>query len=161
MKTSLLSGQARFRVMGRSRTGEVRLICLAIYRDDAVEAAQAYCQQPAADVVSVVTEKWHGLPTAGKWKLLEPYDGGFRWRRATRGFAVNNLPRSGDFVQAVIQTEKTKKGGFIAKLFDRELKGPVTNSHDCPAFAEGQLVTLRVEAVSKIGDRIQFRWLQV
>lgn len=160
MNASQLVGQARFRVMARNRSGDTRLISLAVYREDAVDVARRYCQSPPDDITAVVVEKWFGLLTEGRWKSLEPRNGGFAWRRPLQGAISSSLPRSGEMVKAVLQTAKTRKGGWVAKLADRELNGPVTNSNQCPStFACGQTVMLRVEAISQRGDRIQFRWV--
>jgi len=62
-------------------------------------------------------------------------------------------------VAGVLLSEKTRKGGWRAKLVSRELTGPITNTAEVPDSARaGQSVTLIVEAVNRKGDRIQFRW---
>ena len=69
------------------------------------------------------------------------------------------LPRTGDEVQCIFLPEKTRKGGWKAKLLQRGTEGPITNTSDVPESAKpGQMVTLRVGAISQDGKRIQFHW---
>jgi len=78
-----------------------------------------------------------------------------RWPESRPG-----LPKSGTAIPCVLLAEKTRKGGWRAKLVNRALAGPITNSADMPQSARpGQVVELRVGAVSHDGTRIQFHWL--
>jgi hypothetical protein len=71
------------------------------------------------------------------------------------------LPRAGDNVECVLLAEKTRKGGWKAKLMKRGTEGPITNTEDVPKSAKpGQAVTLRLGAISQDGKRIQFHWQQ-
>ena len=94
----------------------------------------------------------------GEWK---PVYGGFFHRFPVRDSKNGNsrLPKSGDDVQCVLLAEKTRKGGWKARLVEREMVGPVTNSKDVPGTVKaGQVVTLRVGIISGDGKRIQFWW---
>jgi hypothetical protein len=72
-----------------------------------------------------------------------------------------SLPKAGDKVECALLAEKTRKGGWKATRLSRGTEGPITNTADVPKSAKaGQMVTLRVGAVSHDGKRIQFHWLQ-
>jgi hypothetical protein len=79
-----------------------------------------------------------------------------------QGSFREGLPKSGAAIQCVLLAEKTRKGGWRAKLVNRELAGPITNSADVPQAAKpGQVVDLQVGAVSRDGTHIQFHWLPI
>jgi len=74
------------------------------------------------------------------------------------------LPQSGDRVAAVLLEEKTKKGGWKARLAQGDpTAGPIVNSADVPDdAAPGQTITLIVHSITLGPDgsirAIQFRW---
>jgi len=166
---------ARYRVMARHRDRGQALVTLAENARQAANLAKAFCDAIAIardGILSVRVEEWVGTLTEGEWQPMSLWHGGFS-HRFTTPFATRDsknddqrspaLPRAGDSIQCVLQGEKTRKGGWKAKvkLLQRELEGPITNTADVPKSAKpGQLVTLRVGAVSHDGKRIQFHWCQ-
>ena len=165
---------ARFRVMARCRNGVRCLVSLATYREDAVELAERFrdvaitrTETPARGkkqerdgLAAIVVEEWVGTPTLGRWKYLDPQNGGFcHVFRAFPGNGRFHL-KSGERVDCVLLPDKTRKGGWKAKVVGRDLIGPVTNTKDIPKSATaGQQVSLRVGAISIRGKHIQFDWL--
>lgn len=138
-------------------------------------------------IISIWTEEWIGTLSGGKWQSISPYDGGFsrkfRTRRTTQpksrprsrlhAWLANgvtrqhagtdedraSLPRTGDKVECVLLNEQTRKGGWRAKLLKHPSAGPITNTHQVSqSVRPGQMVTLRVGAISQDGKRIQFHW---
>ena len=165
---------ARFRVMARCRNGVKCLVSLTAYREDAVELAERFRDVATArtetrahgkkherdGLTAIVVEEWIGTPTVGRWKYLDPQNGGFC--HVLRAFPGNGRFRlkSGERVDCVLLPEKTRKGGWKAKVVGRDLIGPVTNTKDIPRSATaGQQVSLRVGAISLRGKHIQFDWL--
>ena len=64
-------------------------------------------------------------------------------------------------MQCVLLGEKTRKDGWQAKLLQRGIEGPITNTAEVSKSAKaGQTVALRVGAISQDGKRIQFHWQQ-
>jgi CRISPR-associated protein Cmr6 len=65
--------------------------------------------------------------------------------------------RPGDRVKAVLLTEKTKKGGWKAKLEDAGLSGPIQNTADVPDHQQqGNVVDLILASISQ--RQVAFRW---
>jgi hypothetical protein len=147
---------------------------MTAYREEAVEVVEHFRdlavahlertriarKQRREDLASVAVEKWIGTPTHGRWKCLSRQAGGFIYAFAAPASNGRRLPKSGDRVECVLLAEKTRKGGWKAKLVERNLVGPVTNTAEVPgSAAAGQRVCLRVGAISAGGQRIQFDWL--
>jgi hypothetical protein len=73
---------------------------------------------------------------------------------------VARAPRSGELVQAVLLAERTRLGGWRARLVDYALEGPITNRGATPALATArQQVTLRVAAANQDGTHLQLEWV--
>lgn len=69
------------------------------------------------------------------------------------------LPKAGERVECELLPEKTKKGGWMAKLVTHAIKGPIVNTGDVPPDKKpGDRVTLIVHSVSADGRQVQFRW---
>ena len=170
---------ADYRVMARCRDGSIALISLATsprrairlaeqFRDMVLarQAAPGRGQRQGRDgIASIYLETWAGTTAEGRWEHFGPRRGGFChvFRNSTNGRRPESrpgLPKSGTAIPCVLLAEKTRKGGWRAKLVNRALAGPITNSADMPQSARpGQVVELRVGAVSHDGTRIQFHWL--
>ena len=163
----------KFRVTARHSDNDVSLVTLAENCRQAVNLAKAFCDKIATasnEIASMRVEEWVGTLTEGEWKPVSLWHGGFSHRFATQlgkrnarnGHQPNpSLPRTGEHVECVLLTEKTRKGGWKAKLRQRGPEGPITNSEDMPKSAKpGQVITLRVGAISDDGKRIQFHWNQ-
>ena len=170
---------ANYRVMARCRNGSIALVSLAGSPKQAVSVAEQFrnlviAQQSTAGriagrsqdgIAAIYLEAWVGTATAGRWEHFGPRRGGFChvFRNSWNGPGKSRrpgLPKSGTAIPCVLLAEKTRKGGWRARLSDRELAGPITNSADVPESAKpGQVVELRVGAISDDGSRIQFHWL--
>jgi hypothetical protein len=170
---------ADYRVMARCRSGSIALIsfarsprqaiCFAEQFRDTVIAQRAKAgrieKRSQDGIAAIYLEAWAGTATQGRWEHFGPRRGGFchvfrNPRQGREESGRSSLPKSGTAIQCVFLAERTRKGGWRAKLADRELAGPVTNSADVPQSVKpGQAVELRVGAVSDDGTRIQFQWL--
>ena len=170
---SLIRPLAGYRVMARHRDQSNSLVTLAENARQAANLAKAFCDTIATSrdgIVSVRVEEWVGMLTEGEWQPVSPWRGGFSHRFTTPFMTQNSrngdhrnpsLPRAGDKVACVLLGEKTHKNGWKAKLLQREMEGPVTNTADVPKSAKpGQAVMLRVGVISHDSTRIQFHWRQ-
>jgi len=116
-------------------------------------------------ITAIYLEAWAGTATEGRWEHFSPRRGGFchvfrNSRNGRRDSGRPGLPKSGIVIRCVLLAERTRKGGWRAKLVNRGLAGPITNSVDIPQSARpGQVVELRVGAMSNDGTHIQFHWL--
>ena len=71
----------------------------------------------------------------------------------------HRLPKSGEYCEAVLLARKTKKGGWIAMIPGLNCEGPITNTEDVPAgMLPETTVRLKVGAINKDGDHLQFTW---
>ena len=67
--------------------------------------------------------------------------------------------KSGEYCTAVLLDRKTRKGGWIATIPDTAYEGPITNTEEIPAGLQpGATVKLKIGAIDKDGNRIQFMW---
>ncbi len=160
---------ARYRVMAGHRDRSQSLVTLAENCRQAANLAKALSAKIAAapnGITSVCVEEWVGTRTEGEWKRVSLSRGGFSERFETgdlhNGKPRNpSLPKTGDEVQCVLLGDKTRKGGWKAKLLKRGMEGPITNTADVPKSARpGQAVVLRLGTISHDGKRIQFHWQQ-
>lgn len=115
------------------------------------------------DIIAIGVDEWVGTATEGCWQRLGQVHRGLRpifnaRRRCERSDRDCGMPKSGAEISCMLLPEKTRKGGWRAKVVKRGLAGPITNTTDVPDSAQaGQVVKLVIEAMSKQG-RIQFRW---
>lgn len=67
--------------------------------------------------------------------------------------------RSGDVVQAELLSERTRRGGWKARLVDSGFIGPITNSDAVPTTAKpNTIVTLTIGAANRDGTHLQLVW---
>lgn len=93
------------------------------------------------------------------------------WRRlieAAELRAFNDKPnglscrlfQSGTMIEAELLRERTKRGGWRAKLLRYHGEGPITNSAEVPRDASpGDRVFLRLEASNRDGSHLQWSWI--
>jgi hypothetical protein len=164
----LLIPVAGYRVTARHCDRSQSLVTLARNLRQAANRAKAFCDalDGAASrdgIISVRVEEWIGTLTQGEWQSVSLSHGGFLHRFTPRQSGnghqrTPSLPRTGDKVECLLLGQRTRKGGWKAKLLHRPTEGPITNTEDVPTSAKsGQLVVLRVAAISHDGNRIQFR----
>ena len=161
---------AHYRVMALHGDQGLGLVTLAENLRQAANLAKAFCDQNDGlnrdGIIVVHVEEWLGTLTEGRWERVSVGRGGFSRRLRQSGPRNHDsprsaLPRSGDMVPCILLPEKTRKGGWKARLCQRELVGPITNSADLPGSAKpGQRVMLRAGAVCQDGKLIQFQWQQ-
>jgi len=167
-----------YRVMARCHGGAIALISLARNPRQAISLAEQFrdlviahratvgrprrqCQD---GIAAIYLEAWAGTATDGRWEHFGPRRGGFChvFRKMNRDRKESGRPglKSGTAIPCVLLAERTRKGGWRAKLVNRQLSGPITNWTDVPqAATPGQVVELRVGAISNDGTHIQFHWL--
>ena len=115
-------------------------------------------------VRSVRVERWTGDGAQGQWKEIWPEAANSaanaKAKRQERfSKRLPGLPKSGNLVQCVLLAEKTRRGGWRARLVKLGLDGPITNHENVPSdAAPNQSVTLRIGAVSDDGRHLQFVW---
>ena len=164
----LIRPLAGYRVMARHCDQSRSLVTLAQNPRAARILAKAFCDTIERNgrngILAVQVEEWVGTLTEGQWERMSLRYGGFSYWFAVPDSRKGNhrnpaLPKTGDKVQCVLLAQKTRKGGWKAKLLQRGSEGPITNTADVPTSAKpGQMVTLRVGAISQDGKRIQFHW---
>jgi len=112
-------------------------------------------------ICAVYVEQWVGGTIEGRWRRLDSEDGGFDhfFSPHKKKEGDPSVLKSGDEVECVLLAERTRKGGWMARLCRRMLAGPITNTAEVPQTASaGKVVKLRIGAVSGKRDRIQFHW---
>ena len=160
---------AGYQVIVFHRDRSRSLVTLAQNLRAATTLAKAFCDAIARcglrdGIASVRVEDWVGTITEGVWMSVSLRHGGFSHRFVTRDSGKRDqrhpsLPTTGDKVECVLLDEKTRKGGWRAKLLKCGAEGPITNTADVPKSAKpGQMVTLRVGAISHEDKRVQFHW---
>ena len=117
-------------------------------------------------VTAVYTETWLGTQTAGEWKALPADEGGFFQKIGSfqpdrcHETAVN-FPRSGERVECELLPDKTRKGGWKARICKHGLVGPITNTSAVPPAAQpSQIVSLRIGSISRERASVQFEWVK-
>jgi len=100
-------------------------------------------------------EEWDFAKVRGRWiqvqEATELSSVKFSIRRAT--------PRSGELVRAVLLDNRTRRGGWRARLLESNLEGPITNSDNMPtSLVPGQTVELLVGASNRDGTHLQLSW---
>ncbi len=130
------------------------------WRGPGSEAARPWLEA-ALELLSDALKSWGigGKTTSGYGRLVEPGESPKR-PSVARPQAKSSPQReykARDQVQAVLLEEKTKKGGWNAKLKDDERKGPINNSHDVPPDKRpGDEVTLEIASINP--RTVAFRW---
>ncbi len=112
-------------------------------------------------ICAVHVEQWVGSTIEGRWRRLDSEDGGFDhfFGPHKKEEGDPSSLRSGDVVECVLLAERTRKGGWMARLCRRMLAGPITNTAEVPESASpGEAVELRIGAISAKRDRVQFHW---
>jgi hypothetical protein len=175
---------AGFRVMAGLVPHGESLVSLAPSRLRAIRLAEQFRDSVLAHVKrigrrnrkamsgirSVWIEEWDGTAVEGRWRRRSSERDGFFYSFSGRSkggrskpsseAAKPKVPMSGDEAECALLSEKTRKGGWRAKLVNNGLSGPITNTGDVPPSAHsGQKVVLVIEAINRDRSRIQFRWV--
>lgn len=170
---------ASFRVMVQRACGAVGLVQVCGTLSAANHVAQRACASHQrwldSDRQSVLgdperprfvfVQAWHGSFVDGQWEVVNENQGGFRFRfdeRPKRSVvAVCDGSRfvSGKAILCVLLSEKTKRGGWKARIVGAPHEGPITNSRDVPTTCEpGAQVTLFLSSLSRSTGQAQFAW---
>ena len=169
--------QTNFRVMLLRANGEIALVYLCSNRREALQIARNVCKKHLKRLKSnwqqivrhpnrpkiVFLEAWHGTPTSGFWEV--PERGGFRFEfhdRARGRQTLDDSPaeivwKTGSLVRCVLLRQRTRKGGWRAKIVDSKFSGPVTNWQSVPDSCDaGDEVILKVCGISTQSGNAQF-----
>lgn len=158
----------RHRVAMRMKGADPQIVWVAKDREY-VRAIAAQINAVAGEERAWV-ESWDASVGGGRWvrACAAPAGAGAVASRvvvrdssapAKRERALPRAPRSGELVQAVLLAERTRRGGWRARLLDYALEGPITNEAAAPALATAhQQVTLRVAAANGDGTHLQMEW---
>ena len=175
--SSLFTRQPKYRVMVLRANGEIGLVCLCCDHRQAIKTAgdvsKKYLKRLKLHWRQIVhrpdrpklvfMEAWHGTPTSGFWEV--PERGGFRFEfhdRARDCQSLDDSPlqvkwKTGSLARCLLLPEKTRKGGWRAKIVDSTFEGPVTNWQSVPASCTaGDEVVLKVCGISSSSGKAQF-----
>ncbi|TWU46224.1 hypothetical protein Poly51_56200 [Rubripirellula tenax] len=164
-----------YRVMVQNRDSTVALVCveetlraarlvaLAIVRkqqarlDDGLVIGTAQGNQPKR----VFVQAWVGTPTAGSWQAVNERRGGIdqvlRPSRIVRHGKPSGHFTSGDQVRCVLLDEKTRRGGWRARIAGTAHVGPVVVRGEPPRqWKSGMTVPLRLSSLSRRTGAAQF-----
>lgn len=171
----------RFRVLARRRRGAPDIIWLTNERRYAIDLAEQldaliakqWLANPSAandgldSICSVCVECWTEESAGSLWQeVWPPCKVDAKEPKARRNKRPNmrplGLPKSGDLVECILLAEKTRRGGWKAKLVKSDLVGPITNSSDVPPDTHpNKTVTLRIGAISDDGKHLQLVWKKI
>ena len=169
--------QNNYRVMLLRANGEIGLVCLCSDRRQATEVARDVCEKYLQrlelqwqQIVRrpdrpklVFLEVWDGTSTSGRWRQPSRKTFRFEFHDRARGSQQTDDPQSqvvwktGSLVKCVLLRQKTRKGGWRAKIVDSTFEGPVTNWQSIPASCNaGDEVVLKVCGISTRSGNAQF-----
>ena len=112
-------------------------------------------------ICAVYVEQWVGGTIEGHWRRLDTEDGGFvHFFGPQKGKDRDPSPlTSGDEAECVLLAEKTRGGGWMARLRKRPLAGSITNTAEvAQSTSVSEVVKLRIGAISGKCDRLRFHW---
>lgn len=163
-----------FRLMASTFGGEVMLVrmgdssldLMALARRLAVRLAPVHGDRDGR-IASLYIEKWIGSQTSGRWERLADREAVVRVPRAQPANAVQAVaeiaplpPQSGEVVHCELLSEKTRAGGWRAKIVGHEAVGPIVNSGQIPSDrVPGDRVSLKVYGIKLERGFAQFAWL--
>ncbi len=136
----------------------------------------------------VYLERWEGRLLDGSWEFVTTEVGGYTFEfldhpprrhrlrdgdapaqtaQANQSPAIGASPVEGTtdkFVSASIVAcellaQRTKKGGWFARILQTAASGPITNWQDMPTCAPGQIVSLKLCGIKHETGFAQFQWV--
>ena len=113
--------------------------------------------------IRIFVQTWSGTPTDGCWAGTNERQGRFDWKlKRPKGKAATKLTGkyvSGDCVRCEILPEKTRRGGWRARIVGTAHSGPVI-CHGEPGtdWRPGTKVELRLSSLSERTGTVQFAW---
>lgn len=172
VNSSVRGRHISFRLMAESFSGETRLIrmsgsCLelgSLAQRLAVRLGKVR-KNRGERIACLFVEKWEGTEVEGSWARLPGREFVIRvnYCRAVEVAADEVAtvvpPQSGEVVMCELQSERTKAGGWRAKIVGFEAVGPVVNSDQIPeSYASGVQLPLKVYGIKLERGFAQFAW---
>ncbi|TWT92748.1 hypothetical protein [Stieleria varia] len=161
-----------FRVMVTQAGGDVALFQAAPTLGAARRIAEAACLRHQARLERehhvvmadprrprrVYVEQWVGTAIEGEWAPVPQIQGGFQRYFSDEAPGVEQRRiRSGEWVRCVLLDERTRRGGWRARLEGKRHIGPVLG--DPPAgIKAGDTVLLKLSSLSHRSHAAQFAW---
>ena len=117
---------------------------------------------------AIYVQVWNGTAYQGTWETPVPRSGGYQFefhdrrrgpKQSHAGDQAQPKWETGSLVDCLLLAQKTRRGGWRAKIADTQHKGPVTNWQDIPShFCAGDRVELKLCSISKQTGAAQFAW---
>ena len=118
----------------------------------------------------IYAQVWHGTHFQGTWVTPIRREDGYQFefhdrprgkRRAPANEQEEPTWKAGKLVECLLLPQKTRRGGWRAKISGTEHEGPVTNWQDIPSnLSADDRVELRLCGISKQTGAAQFAWPQ-
>lgn len=160
-----------FRLMAGTLSGEARLIrmsgsCLELgaLAQRLAERLGKVRKNRGERIACLFIEKWEGTEVKGSWVRLPGREFVFRVSYCKSVEVVADEvpvvpPQSGEVVMCELQSERTKAGGWRAKIVGLEAVGPVVNSDQIPeSYTSGVQLPLKVYGIKLERGFAQFAW---
>lgn len=163
-----------FRLMATTFGGEVMLVRMGESCLDLMALARRLADRLAiaqgdreGRIARLHVEKWVGNQTSGRWERLADREAVVRVPRAQPAKAAPVVaaasplpPQSGEVVHCELLSEKTRAGGWRAKIVGHDAVGPIVNSDQIPGDrVPGDRVSLKVYGIKLERGFAQFAWL--
>ena len=175
-RPSVIANQSRYRVMLLRANGQVALVFMSSNRVRAVRVARKAIEKHLTKLETdwrqivkcgdrpkmVYIEQWQGNAIYGSWETPRRDKFQFEFHDRRRGRRkdkkdVEKRLKTGSIVDCVLLPEKTRKGGWRAKIVGTRHKGPVTNWQEIPAgLTAGNKVPLKLCGISRQSGNAQF-----
>lgn len=163
-----------FRLMATTFGGEVMLVRMGESSLDLMALARRLADRLAqvkgdrdGRIARLHVEKWIGSQTNGRWERMADREAVVRVPRAQLAKAAPAIeaaaplpPQSGEVVHCELLSERTRAGGWRAKIVGHEAVGPIVNSDQIPGDrVAGDRVSLKVYGIKLERGFAQFAWL--
>ncbi len=162
---------ASFRLMAMTFGGDEILVRISKSSIDSIQLARRLAirlaqasRSRAGRIARLYVEKWVGSASCGSWERLTDRDASVRVQyRPTAVEAIEDTsvlpPQSGEVIECELLSEKTRAGGWRAKIVGCDAVGPVVNSHEVPShFSAGAHIRLKVYGIKLDRGFAQFAW---
>jgi len=171
-RPSGIANQSRYRVMLLRANGKIALVFMSPNRVRAVRVARKAIKNHLARLEKdwrriiksddrpkmVYIEQWQGDAIFGSWESPRRDKFQFEFHDRPRGRRKSKEDlKTGSLVNCELLPEKTRKGGWRAKIVGTRHEGPVTNWQDIPSdLVAGDLVPLKLCGISIQSGSAQF-----
>lgn len=148
----------QFRVRMRRHTGPAEVVWLTSdlkYAQGIVD-----CLNSQGSHIAAWVDQWIPSGRANQWSCIYPTLPTVV-RTDDPATPRKQLVRSGDIVEAVLLSERTRRRGWKAQLTETGSIGPITNSDSVPTTSKpNTTVWLRVGATNSDGTHLQLVWVE-